>query len=164
MHRVSERLTGAITLPDGTAVRGRGRREPLPEGPLPQFGLYLGRPPDRQRRLPVLGGSEPWRPDWPAEWIDWPDFRTPRDDQRAAELIGVAYRRALAGERVEVACGGGVGRTGTVIACLAVLAGHPATDAVRWTRRNYRPRAVETPGQRRWIAWFAEHGRPVADL
>ena len=111
-----------------------------------------------ERRLPVLGGSEPWRPDWPAEWIDWPDFRTPRDDQRAAELIGVAYRRALAGERVEVACGGGVGRTGTVIACLAVLAGHPAVDAVGWTRRNYRPRAVETPGQRRWIAWFAEHG------
>ena len=58
MHRVSERLTGAITLPDGTAVRGRGRREPLPEGPLPQFGLYLGRPPDRQRRLPVRAVSD----------------------------------------------------------------------------------------------------------
>jgi hypothetical protein len=163
MHRVAERLTGAITLPDGTAVRGRGRREPLPEGPLPQFGLYLGRPPDPARRLIVPGRSESWRPDWPAEWIDWPDFRTPRDDRRAAELIGDAYRRALAGERVEVACGGGVGRTGTVIACLAVLAGHPAADAVGWTRRNYRRRAVETPGQRRWIAWFAEHGRPNAD-
>jgi hypothetical protein len=163
MHRVAERLTGAITLPDGTAVRGRGRREPLPEGPLPQFGLYLGRPPDPARRLIVPGRSESWRPDWPAEWIDWPDFRTPRDERRAAELIGDAYRRALAGERVEVACGGGVGRTGTVIACLAVLAGHPAADAVGWTRRNYRRRAVETPGQRRWIAWFAEHGRPDAD-
>ncbi len=32
-------------------------------------------------------GSAPaarWRPEWPAEWIDWPDFRTPRDDREAA--------------------------------------------------------------------------------
>ena len=69
-----------------------------------------------------------------------------------------AFQRAASRERVEVACGGGVGRTGTVIACMAVLAGHPAADAVAWTRHNYRERAVETPGQRRWIAWFAEHG------
>jgi Protein-tyrosine phosphatase len=157
---MDQRLVGAISLPDGTVVRGRGRRERLPTGPLPQFGLYLGRPPDQPRRRFGLGGSAPWRPDWAAEWIDWPDFRTPRDDQRAAELIEVGYRRARAGERVEVACGGGIGRTGTVIACMAVLAGHPAADAVGWTRRHYRPRAVETPGQRRWIAWFAEHGRP----
>jgi hypothetical protein len=44
-----------------------------------------------------------------------------------------------------------------VIACMAVLAGHPAGDAVAWTRTHYRPRAVETRGQRRWIAWFATH-------
>jgi hypothetical protein len=53
--------------------------------------------------------------------------------------------------------GGGTGRTGTVIACMAILAGHPAADAVAWTRRHYRPRAVETPSQRRWIGWFATH-------
>ena len=52
-------------------------------------------------------------------------------------------------------CGGGNGRTGTVIACLAVLAGHPPADAVAWTRRSYRPRAVETRAQRRWVLWFA---------
>jgi hypothetical protein len=144
-------LQGAITLPDGTLVRGRGRREGLPGGPPPDYGLYLGRPPDprRPRR------REPWRPEWAADWIDWPDFRTPRDDRAAAELISRAYLLARAGRRVEVACGGGVGRTGTVIACMAVLAGHPAADAVAWTRDHYRSRAVETPGQRRWIAWFA---------
>lgn len=147
-------LTGAVALPDGTLVRGRGRREPFPPGPLPDFGLYLGRPPDRPallRRRPV------WRPDWPAEWIDWPDFRTPRDPRAAATQIVQAYQRARSGERVEIACTGGTGRTGTVIACMAVLAGHPAGDAVAWTRRHYRPRAVETPGQRRFISWFAEH-------
>jgi ribosomal protein L34E len=28
---------------------------------------------------------------------------------------------------------------------------------VAWTRRSYRRRAVETPGQRRWVRWFATH-------
>ena len=140
-------LSGAIALPDGTLVRGRGRREPFPAGPLPEFGLYLGLP----------GRRAVWRPEWPAAWIDWPDFRTPRDAGAAAEQIAEAYRRARSGERVEIACHGGTGRTGTVIACMAVLAGHPAQDAVAWTRSHYRRRAVETPGQRRWIAWFSAH-------
>ena len=157
MRRMQDELAGSIALPDGTLLRGRGRREPLPAGPLPQFGLYIGRPPDRPRRLPALGRGAPWSPDWPSAWIDWPDFGTPRDGGHAAALIVQAYRRARAGERVEVGCGGGIGRTGTVIACMAVLAGHPAADAVGWTRRNYRPRAVETGGQRRWVEWFAAH-------
>ena len=147
---MTEQLAGAIRLPDATPLRGRGRREPLPAGPPPSYGLYLGNPPgllSRQR--------PPWRPDWPSDWVDWPDFRTPRDDRSAAALIEHAYQLARSGERVEVACLGGTGRTGTVIACMAVLAGHPATDAVGWTRRNYRPRAVETRGQRRWVDWFA---------
>ena len=148
-------LSGAIALPDGTLVRGRGRREPFPAGPPPDFGLYMGHPPDRPRRTLLRRGAA-WRPDWPAEWIDWPDFRTPRDADAAAARIVEAYRRARSGERVEIACTGGTGRTGTVIACMAVLAGWPAQDAVAWTRSNYRRRAVETPGQRRWIAWFAQ--------
>lgn len=155
-----DRLTGAITLPDGTAVRGRGRREPFPPGPVPDYGLYLGRPPDDAPRRGVLRRRRAaWRPGWPADWIDWPDFRTPRDREAAAALIRRAYELAREGSRVEVACHGGTGRTGTVIACMAVLAGLPAADAVAWTRRHYRPRAVETPGQRRWIAWFATRWR-----
>ncbi len=155
-----EPLVGAIALPDGTLVRGRGRREAIPPGPLPDHGLYLGHP--EQRRRLLLRRRAPWRPDWPADWVDWPDFRVPRDAVDAASRIGAAYRLARGGGRVEVACTGGTGRTGTVIACMAVLAGHPAGDAIAWTRRHYRPRAVETPGQRRWIAWFATHERDRA--
>lgn len=161
---MTEPLTGAIVLPDGTPIRGRGRREPPAAGALPDFGLYLGRPPGRPsarllgRASRMLSGRGPeWQPGWPAEWIDWPDFHTPRDDRLAATGIEHAYLLARAGRRVEVACGGGTGRTGTVISCMAILAGHPAPDAVAWTRRHYRPRAVETPGQRRWIRWFAAH-------
>ena len=142
-------LPGVVELPDGVRVRGRGRRAPMPAGPTPEFGLYLGR-----RR------SETWQPDWPAEWLDWPDFRLPRDQAAAAAAIVRAHAVAGEGRRVEVACGGGVGRTGTVIACLAVVAGVPAGEAVAWTRREYQRRAVETPFQKRWVAWFAEH-RPA---
>jgi protein-tyrosine phosphatase len=33
-------------------------------------------------------------------------------------------------ERVEIACGGGIGRTGTALACLAVLDGVPNDEAI----------------------------------
>jgi len=149
---VATQLTGAILLPDGTSVRGRGRREPVPAGPEPDFGLYLGVPPGRPGRR-----GPGWTPQWPSDWIDWPDFRVPRDTPAAVAAIVDAYERARSGQLVEVACGGGNGRTGTVIACMSILAGQPAADAVSWTRRHYRRHAVETPGQKRWVRRFGSH-------
>jgi protein-tyrosine phosphatase len=142
---MSAPLRGATRLPDGTLVRGRSLRGPPPDGPLPDYGLYLT---GRSRR-----GR--WEPGWEADWIVWPDFRTPADPPRAACAIVEAFRRAQAGGRVEVACGGGRGRTGTVLACMAVLAGVPADEAVAWVRANYQARAVETRRQRAWVQWFA---------
>ena len=46
---------------------------------------------------------------------------------------------------------GGHGRTGTALACLAILTGHPATDAVAWVRARYCPQAVETASQEAFI-------------
>ena len=66
-----------------------------------------------------------------------------------------AFARARAGQTVEIGCVGGLGRTGTVLACMAVLAGVEPSKAVTWVRRNYRPEAVETSSQERWVAWFA---------
>jgi protein-tyrosine phosphatase len=60
---------------------------------------------------------------------------------------------------VEVACGGGLGRTGTALACLAVLDGVPAGEAVAYVREHYHPRAVETPWQRRFVRRFRTAGR-----
>ncbi|MYS87847.1 protein-tyrosine phosphatase family protein [Embleya scabrispora] len=139
-------LVGTLHLPDGTPIRGRGLRHPLPDGPVPEFGLYLGS--DRLRR------RHEDRLPWSHTWIDWPDFLLPRDRDAAVRHIRALHERARAGTSVEVACGGGVGRTGTVIACLAVLTGVDPTDAVAWTRRHHHPRAVETPWQRRWVTRF----------
>jgi protein-tyrosine phosphatase len=55
-------------------------------------------------------------------------------------------------DRVEVACGAGIGRTGTALACLVVLDSGEAVDAVAYVRQHYDARAVETPGQRRYVA------------
>ncbi|RFS87258.1 protein tyrosine phosphatase [Actinomadura spongiicola] len=143
-------LTGALQLPDGTWVRGRGLRNPLPDGPPPDFGLYLGSGRLRRRHEPSLH--------WDSAWLDWPDFMLPRDRDAAVRHIRDLYDRARSGAAVEVACGGGVGRTGTVIACLAVLSGVAPTEAVAWTRTHHHRRAVETPWQRRWVTTFPTNG------
>lgn len=132
---------GVIVLADGRTVRGRGLRKPLPEGPVPEFGLYLL-------------GSDPPAVDWPSRWLRWPDFRLPSDRADARDALGEAFERS-ATERVEVACGGGRGRTGTALACLCVLVGTPADDAVAYVRACYDRHAVETPWQRRFVRRFS---------
>jgi protein-tyrosine phosphatase len=133
-----------VEFPDGRRIRGRGLRQPLPDGQEPNFGVYL------------LARSPP-RFEWQQRWVRWPDFRTPASTNEAIAALREAYERS-AMERVEIACGGGVGRTGTALAGIAVLAGVPRTEAIAWVRRRYDKRAVETPWQRRWVL---EVGRQV---
>lgn len=129
-----------LAFPSGRLIRGRGLRKPLPAGPEPDFGVYLlGRTP-----APVA---------WESRWLRWPDFRLPADRRAARDLLEEVWNRS-GDERVEVACGGGMGRTGTALACLAVLDGVPAGDAVAFVRAGYHPRAVETPWQRRFVRNF----------
>ncbi|MDQ2749348.1 MAG: protein phosphatase [Actinomycetota bacterium] len=131
---------GVVRLPSGRLIRGRALARPLPSGPLPHFGLYLL----GHRPVPVT---------WDSRWVDWPDFRLPRERDDAAEAFRSAWLRA-AGERVEVACAGGRGRTGTALACIAILDGVPAESAVDLVRTHYAAGAVETPGQRRYVRRF----------
>lgn len=129
-----------LVLPSGRLVRGRGLRRPVPPGPPPAFALYL------------LGHEPPPTP-WPAAWLRWPDFRLPADRAAAADLLSAVWQRS-ANERVEIACGGGIGRTGTALACIAVLDGVPGAEAVAYVREHYAARAVETPWQRRFVSRF----------
>lgn len=50
-----------------------------------------------------------------------------------------------------------------MLACMAVLAGVPAAQAVEWVRDAYARRAVERQAQADWVAWFADRhvGRAV---
>ncbi|MFI5661253.1 protein phosphatase [Streptomyces sp. NPDC051684] len=132
---------GVLRLPSGRLVRGRGLRDPLPAGALPTYGVYLL-------------GAEPPPVDWESTWLRWPDFRLPADRARARTVLAEAWRRC-ARERVELACAGGRGRTGTGLACLAVLDGVPADVAVAYVREHYRREAVETPWQKRYVRRFS---------
>jgi protein-tyrosine phosphatase len=134
---------GVMRLPSGLVVRGRGLSREVPEGPDPEFGLYLLR-------------ARPAAVAWRSRWVRWPDFGSPTDHHDAADAIREAWRRAGT-ERVEVACRGGKGRTGTALACIAVLDGVPADEAVTFVRRHYHPRAVETVIQRRYVRRFVKN-------
>jgi hypothetical protein len=125
--------SGVVELPSGVLVRGR--RLAAAASPA-DFALVL-----------VKGRA----PTWPSRRIAWPDFWIPTDRADALDALHEAHRRAHAGERVEVACGGGIGRTGTALAALAIVDGLPPDQAVRWVRTTYHHRAVETPWQRRWL-------------
>jgi hypothetical protein len=147
--------SGIMRLPSGRLVRGRGLRDPMPSGPPPTFGVYLlgAKPPEFGCHPTAPPTAQDRTEGWECRWLRWPDFRLPADPATAREVLAEAWRRAEA-ERVEIACGGGIGRTGTALACLAVLDGVPARDAVGYVREHYHPRAVETPWQRRFVRNF----------
>jgi protein-tyrosine phosphatase len=133
--------TAEVRFPGGTVVRASSLAARDHNAGWRDYGLYL---------------EERWQPSWPARVLAWPDLGLPSDDKDAAEAILHAYERARAGEHVEVGCAGGIGRTGTVLACMAILAGVGAHEAVDWVRRHYHAHAVETPEQERWVREFAQ--------
>jgi len=140
MQGWAEGAPGVLRLPSGRLVRGRGLRGGNVSGIQPELGLYLQ-------------GKAPPPVPWPSRWVPWPDWWLPLDQGDARNALLELWRRAEA-ERVEVACAGGRGRTGTALACLAVLDGVPPQDAVAYVRRHYHPRAVETPWQQRYVRRF----------
>lgn len=88
--------------------------------------------------------------------LDIPDFGTP--DPAALRATLAAFRAAMAREPDRlfyIGCRAGLGRTGTVLACLAVECGVPG-DPVAWVRAQHDPRAIETPAQEAFAhAWRA---------
>ena len=141
MHRHRD----VVSLPDGTTIVAVSfdAVDPYARDRLPDYGLYL----DRR-----------WQPAWAHGHLDWPDFGVPDDPALVITALRSVIDRARAGERVEVGCLGGHGRTGTALACLAVLTGHPAADAVAWVRARYCPKAVETAGQEALVAGLGRIG------
>lgn len=133
-------IDGIMPLPSGRLVRGRGLRYGPVQGQAPTFAVYLL-------------GKQPPAVDWESRWLRWPDFWLPSDRTQAQDMLREAWERAET-ERVEIACGGGRGRTGTALACLAVIDGVAADQAVSYVRQHYHPHAVETPWQKRYVSRF----------
>jgi hypothetical protein len=142
-HRVFEahRHLDQVTLPDGTRLTAASfdPAAPYSRDRDPDYGLYL---------------DSRWQPPWEHGHLDWPDFGVPASTEAVVEALTTLLERARSGQRIEVGCLGGHGRTGTALACLAVLAGHPASGAVAWARSSYCAKAVETPAQEAFVGGF----------
>ena len=145
---------GIVEFPNGLRIRGRGLpRRPAPHAD-PAFGVYLTGPEPR-----FLTGRDSGITIWPYGWVRWRDFRLRASTPAVVEALADAYERA-GEERVEIACGGGICRTVTVLAVLAAMSGVSTVEAVAWIRTHYHRRAMETRSQKRWVREVAAALRP----
>ena len=88
------------------------------------------------------------------------DFAAPSPAQ-VERAVGAILEALKAGEAAAVHCGGGLGRTGTVLACYLLASGEGlgAEEAVRRVR-ELRPGSIETPAQLAAIrAWAGRRAR-----
>ena len=83
-----------------------------------------------------------------------PDFDVPGDPVAFRNFLLDLLRRLGDGESIYLHCLAGLGRTGTALACLLVLAGESASDAVTLVRSCYQSGAVETTRQRAFVETF----------
>jgi protein-tyrosine phosphatase len=127
-------MTVAVTLPGGITFRAGGAPG-RDEEQQPDWGVY----------------ADACWDNWPGVLLDWPDFGLPGNDDQVFDAIRQAFARARRGEDVIIGCRGGTGRTGTILACLAILGSVPPEFAVAWVRGRYRASAVETVQQEKWI-------------
>ena len=95
-----------------------------------------------------------------AAWrLDVPDFGLP--DEAALRVVlqqMLAEMRAAPDGAYHIGCKAGLGRTGTAMACLALMAGAVEGDPVAWLRAAYNPEAIETPEQEDFVRRFARAG------
>lgn len=130
-----------VTLPSGAELWAVSfdTGDPYTRERLPNFGLYL---------------DEKWAPPWDHVKVAWPDFGVPSDLEALRDQLSTVLARVKAGDLVEVGCLGAHGRTGTALACLAILDGCDPDSAVEWVKANYCEKAVETPEQAAFVRAF----------
>jgi len=103
--------------------------------------------------------------------LDWlhhpiPDMRPPRSPRAILSVVERLLEEVGAGRSAVVHCWAGLGRTGTVAACVLVARGRRAAEAVAAVRA-VRPGAVQTGEQEAFVAefeaaWLARQARLAA--
>lgn len=128
-----------VEFADGTVIYASSAHDRPENGTAPDFGLYL---------------DSCWRPACFANVIDWADYGLPKRYDLGAYGIIDAFNKARNGLWVEVGCIGGHGRTGTALACMAILGGMTSAEAVEHVRSTYCSHTIESSSQMWYIKWF----------
>ncbi|QJC22366.1 protein-tyrosine phosphatase family protein [Arcanobacterium buesumense] len=134
---------GVITLPSGRRIRGRSWRVAVEE----QADISIVLTTSVGNRF---GASTVRSHAGQTITIDWPDYRLPRRPAQALQTLREAWNDAV-DRKIEITCAGGVGRTGTALAILAVFDGMDPHDAIDFIQREYNPESVASPAQRAFV-------------
>jgi hypothetical protein len=87
--------------------------------------------------------------------LDWPDFGIPDlDFIPMVDIVAWMLEQMAAGVRMETACMGGHGRTGTMLACLLVAQGVTPGKAMERVRADHCKKAIENTKQGEFVAAF----------
>ncbi|CAM5353517.1 hypothetical protein STENM327S_06748 [Streptomyces tendae] len=152
------------TRPIGTGLRmpSYGTLTPPSWLSCPRLQAQGARPP-----LRPAGGTDPdvhrgprritSRPARPGSRSRCPGGTSGSPPTRWTRCASSATPTSAPGERAQVCCGGGIGRTGTALSAICVFEGMDPKEAVKWVRRNYHPlcrrgalaAALRPPGPRR---------------
>lgn len=131
-----------VNYPNGVKVYASSLHSREMNEPSPDFALYL---------------DYSWNPTGFSSSINWPDWGIPSDPKLAVQILADAYKKARDGKWVEVGCIGGHGRTGTVLACMGVLAGMLPKEAINFIRTTYCDHAIESEDQEWFVYWMAAY-------
>jgi ADP-ribosyl-[dinitrogen reductase] hydrolase len=89
-----------------------------------------------------------------SDWFPIPDGGVPTSTAEIVATVRTARSAIATGERVVLHCRGGLGRAGTVAACILISLGETADDAIVRVREA-RPRAIENARQELFVEQFA---------
>jgi protein-tyrosine phosphatase len=152
-------------LPEGVVgrlylVAMPGRRGPLEQtwADLQREGIQvivcLAEPEEiRDKSAAYAAALEAQTVPCPVESFPVADFGVPGDREGFWALACRVGRRLTGGERVVIHCGAGIGRTGTLAACVLLALGEPPAQAEQAvSAAGSHP---ETDAQRALVAWCA---------
>lgn len=129
--------------------------------PVPDVGVYLYA--DWGKKLsPFMGCgmATPTKGPWPFIVAAWPDMGVMSAEDEG-KLVDTTEKLVRQGKKVEIACMGGHGRTGTLLAMLKVrIGGMKANAAIKAVRDEYCEKTVESVSQIEAVYDVAGEERP----